>query len=207
MPLPLNIDKLMACPDCDLLIEKVNIADGYVSECPRCHFILEHPTRSSIRNDFMCVFMGLLVYFPAIFLPFMSLTMLDETVYLSLVSCVVSLFETANGGLAVVVMFTLLCVPLLQMVLLIFITTRLHHKQKSCYLALSFKCYNLLNTWGMLDIFMLSIIVAAIKLRDDAELNAELGLYAFILLLLINALQMQLLNKPLLWRSIERHEN
>lgn len=202
----LSTDKLSACPVCDLLMDTTEqVKEGYVSQCPRCKQVLQHPHRLSIRNNFVCVFVGLVFYFPAVFLPIMQLTMLGNTETLSIISCVQTLFNTGNWLIGIVVLFTIMLVPLAKMMLITFITIRIYHKAKSHYLAASFKWYNHLNHWGMLDVFILSIIVSAIKLNEDAELEPGLGLYAFIILLLSSALQSQLLNKKLIWTLIERH--
>lgn len=202
----LNTDKLSACPECDLLIDTGEpIKEGYVSECPRCRYTIEHPVRLSIRNNFVCVVTGLFFYFPAMMLPVMKFTMLGNTEAMSIYNCLLTLFNTGNIGIAVLILFTLILVPLVKMMLIIFITTRLYHKAKTHYLAMSFKWYTRLSHWGMLDIFMLSILVSAIKLRNDAELEPGLGLYAFVILLLSSSLQTQLLNKRLVWTFIEHH--
>ena len=202
----LNTDKLTACPECDLLIDTTDaIEEGYVSECPRCRYIIEHPMRLSIRNNFVCVFTGLVFYFPAMLLPMMKLTMLGNSEAMSILSCLQELLNTENFGAAMLVFFTLIFVPLAKMMLIIFISTRIYYKAKTHYLAASFKFYNYLNRWGMLDIFILSIMVSAIKLNDKAELEPGLGLYAFVILLISSALQTQLLNKKLMWRLIESH--
>lgn len=201
-----NESHLSACSECDLLIDaSEQVKEGYVSQCPRCQHVLEHPVRLSIRSNFFCVLAGLIVYLPAMLLPVMQFTMLGNTETLSIFNCIQTLFYTGNNGVAIVVFFTLMFVPLLKMILIIFISTRLYYHVESHYLAISFKWYSILNAWGMLDIFMLSILVAAIKLKDDADLEPGLGLYAFIILLLSSALQTQLLNKKLIWSLIERH--
>lgn len=206
MPSGLSTDKLSACPVCDLLMDATEqVKEGHVSQCPRCQHVLQHPTRLSIRNNFICVIVGLVFYFPAVFLPVLQFTMLGTTERMSIISCVQTLFNTGNWTVGMVCVFTIMLVPLAQMMLITFITTRIYYKEKSHYLAISFKWYNRLTPWGMLDIFMLSIIVSAIKLNEDAELEPGPGLYAFIILLLVNALQTQLLNTKLIWTLIERH--
>ncbi len=200
-----NTHYLEACPECDLLMAAVQVNEGYVSQCPRCRHIIEHPTRLSIRNNFFCVFAGLIFYFPAVLLPMLEFTMVGNTEAMSILVCVQTLFSTGNWTVGLVLFFSLMLVPLVQMMLIIFVTTRFYSQVKSHYLAICFKWYGYLNAWGMLDVFMLSIIVASIKLRDDAELEPGLGLYAFIVLLLTSALQTQLLNKKLVWTLIEKH--
>ena len=206
MPLTLNTDKFIACPECDLLIDSSEqVKEGYVSECPRCRYILEHPQRLSTLHSFICVVFGLIFYFPAMLLPVMKFTMIGTTQSMSIFSALVTLCKTDNMGIAAIFLVTLMLVPLLKMILIIFITTRLYYHAKSHYLAASFKWYGYLNSWGMLDIFMLSMLIASIKLRSDAELEVGMGLYAFIIILFSSALQAQLLNKTLIWTLIERH--
>ncbi|MCF7971325.1 MAG: paraquat-inducible protein A [Methylococcaceae bacterium] len=200
-----NIEHLEVCHECDLLMIGTKVQEGYVSQCPRCGHILEHPTRLSIRNNFVCVFAGLIFYFPAVLFPVLQLTMLGSTESLSIFSCVQALLSAGNWSVGLVLFVSLMLVPLAQMMLIIFVTTRFYYQVKSHYLAVCFKWYGYLNTWGMLDIFMLSIIVASIKLHEDAELEPGLGLYSLIALLLTNALQTQLLNKKLVWTLIEKH--
>ncbi len=202
----LNTDKLSACPECDLLIDTVQqVKEGTISQCPRCRYTIEHPSRLSIRNNFLCVMIGLIFYFPAMMLPIMKFTMLGNTEAMSILNCLQTLFYTGNFGIALLIFFALMFVPLAKMMLIIFISTRIYYKVKTHYLAASFKWYSRLNNWGMLDIFMLGVLVSAIKLRNDAELEPGLGLYAFVILLLSSTLQTQLLNKKLIWTLIERH--
>jgi len=207
MPSALDTDSLSACPKCDLLIELSPVREaGYISQCPQCFHVLEHPTTFSIRKDVLCLLTGLLMYFPAMLLPIMNFTMIGHTEAMSMLNCLETLFITGNIAIGVVVFISIFCIPLLKMTLLLFVITRVYYKISSRYLAFSFKSYNLITAWGMLDILLLSFIVAAIKLRDDAELAAGIGLYAFVVLLLASALQIQLLNKNLIWRLIERQQ-
>ena len=205
----LSTDKLShieACPECDLLIDTAGqVKEGHVSQCPRCLGILEHPQRLSIKKNFICVLVGLIFYFPAVFLPILKFTMLGNTEAMSIINCVQTLLVTANYGIALIVFFTLMVVPLVKMMLIIFVTTSLYYHAKTHFLAISFRWYNSLNAWGMLDIFLLGVLVSAIKLTKDAELEPGWGLYAFVILLLTSALQAQLINKKLLWNLIERH--
>jgi paraquat-inducible protein A len=42
-----------------------------------------------------------------------------------------------------------------------------------------FKWYHRIDEWGMLEVYMLSIIVALVKLRDMAEVILGLGFYLY----------------------------
>jgi len=198
-------EHLYACPDCDLLIESLEIKAGYVSQCPRCKTVLEHPMHFSLRYSFFCVFSGLILYFPAVLLPIMKFSMMGQTQSLSVFDCVYNLFLKGHFAIASTVFFVLMLAPLVKMILLMFISSRVYYHTKSYYLALCFKWYQQLNEWAMLDVFLLAMIVSVIKLRDDGVIEPGFGLYAFILLLLSNTFQTQLLNKKLIWSLVENH--
>jgi len=200
-----NVEHLDACPDCDLLIESIEINAGYVSQCPRCKTVLEHSMCFSLRYSFFCVFSGLILYFPAVLLPVMKFSMMGQMQSLSIWDCVYNLFLTRHFVIASTVFFVLILAPLVKMILLLFITSRVYFHTKSYYLAMCFKWYQQLNEWAMLDVFLLAMIVSVIKLRDDGVIDPGFGLYAFILLLLSGTFQTQLLNKKLIWNLIEDH--
>ncbi len=200
-----NTKHLSACPDCDLLIESTDVNAGYVSQCPRCKTVLEHPMHLSLRYSFVCVFSGLILYFPAVLLPIMTFSMMGQTQSLSVLDCVYNLFLKGQVMMAGAVFFVLMLAPLVQMILLMFISLRVYYHTKSYYLALCFKWYQQLNEWAMLDVFLLAMIVSVIKLHDDGVIERGFGLYAFIVLLLSRSFQTQLLNKKLIWNVIEHH--
>ena len=66
-----------------------------------------------------------------------------------------------------------------------------------------------LDEWVMLEVYMLSIIVACIKLMAIAPLKFGWGLYAFIALSIITTLLTSGLDNELFWQRIEqlRKEN
>jgi paraquat-inducible protein A len=56
----------------------------------------------------------------------------------------------------------------------------------------------------MLEVFMLGITVAAIKLRDMGDLHPGTGLYCFIAVLSVSILQTLNLDTRLFWNLIEK---
>ena len=70
-----------------------------------------------------------------------------------------------------------------------------------------------LDEWVMLEVYMLGIIVACVKLMAIAPLKFGWGLYAFVALIIITALLTSGLDSALFWQRIEQlskeniHEN
>ena len=62
--------------------------------------------------------------------------------------------------------------------------------------------YQHLNEWAMIEVYALGIIVAWVKLSDEADLKFGLGLYAFVGLLIINAMLTNELDYYSFWQRI-----
>lgn len=59
-----------------------------------------------------------------------------------------------------------------------------------------------LDEWVMLEVYMLGIIVACVKLMAMAEIKFGWGLYAFIALLIITGMLTSKLDTELFWHRI-----
>ncbi|HEY8095016.1 MAG TPA: paraquat-inducible protein A, partial [Methylobacter sp.] len=59
-----------------------------------------------------------------------------------------------------------------------------------------------IDEWAMLEVYMLGIIVACVKLSSTSELKFGFGLYAFVALLIVTGMLASSLDKVLFWRQI-----
>ena len=66
-----------------------------------------------------------------------------------------------------------------------------------------FRCYQKLNTWGMLEVYMLSLLIAFTKLGDLADVIAGIGLYSFAGLMLVSVFCSVTLDEHEVWDRME----
>ena len=59
-----------------------------------------------------------------------------------------------------------------------------------------------LQPWGMLDVFMLGVLVSFVKLAGMATIHIGLSLYAFVGLIFVSAAATAALEPQLLWQKI-----
>lgn len=205
-----NIETLTACPVCDLLLEKIPVAQGFNAHCPRCGHLLAHSVPDSVDKILALSWTGLFLSLPAYWLPILKLELLDDEQTVSLFSGVLSLFRSGYWLVSLVVLLTTILLPLSKKLLLLYISWNLKFRWTSPRkalrrkLALAFRCYHYLAEWGMLEVFILGVTVAAIKLRDMGQLHPGFGLYCFIAVLLVSILQTLNLDHVLFWRLIEK---
>jgi paraquat-inducible protein A len=62
-----------------------------------------------------------------------------------------------------------------------------------------FRFYHLLRPWGMLEVFMLGILVSVVKLSRMAEIIPGIALYCFMALIFVIATCIASLNPDAVW--------
>ncbi|HEY1028153.1 MAG TPA: paraquat-inducible protein A [Pseudomonas sp.] len=181
----LPLEQLIACHECDLLMRKPVLQDGESAECPRCGYELFSHRHHVVRRSLALVLTALLLYIPANFLPIMQLNLLGQTSQDTVWSGVIGLYESGMQGIAVVVFLCSMAVPLLKLLcqLLVLLSIRLDLGRS--YGLLLYRVYHHLREWGMLEVYLMGILVAMVKLMDLADLSLGLGLFCFIALLLV----------------------
>ncbi|MBV2204824.1 paraquat-inducible protein A [Stutzerimonas degradans] len=196
------LEQLVACPECDLLMARPTLAHGQVAECARCGYELLRLRHRFVGPGLALVSAALLLYFPANFLPIMQLNLLgrvtDDTVWTG----VLSLYRSDMQGIAFVVLLCSMVVPLLkllcQFVVLLCIATR---RAKSLGMLL-YRTYHHLREWGMLEVYLLGILVSIIKLRDMAELSLGIGLACFAGLLVVQVWLELVMSPQQVWEAL-----
>jgi paraquat-inducible protein A len=61
-----------------------------------------------------------------------------------------------------------------------------------------------LSTWSMLEVYLLALIVAVVKLSMMATVQLELGSYAFVALILVSAAADSALEPDAVWSRLRR---
>ena len=182
----LPLEALVACHECDLLMRKPLLSNGERAECPRCGFELYSHNTQVIRRSLALVIAALLLYVPANFLPIMQINVLGQTSEDTVWSGVLSLY--AAGGLlksiALVVLLCSMVIPLIKLLMQLVVLLSIRWNIGRSYGLLLYRMYHHLREWGMLEVYLMGILVSIVKLADIASPTLDVGLGCFIALLL-----------------------
>lgn len=193
-----------ACPECDVLLKLASPALGEKAHCPRCGYLLQRPRKQSIERTFALSIAGLILMIPANLMPLVGIKILGNSNDGTLWSGTVMLAHEDMWIVAILVFLSSILFPLLNIILSLLISAHLYFNTPNRYLALWMRCLQHLDEWAMLEVYMLGIIVACVKLSSLADLKFGFGLYAFIALLIITVMLTSSLDKYLFWQRIGR---
>ncbi|MFC6633261.1 paraquat-inducible protein A [Microbulbifer taiwanensis] len=191
-----------ACHECDLLLAKAVAPTGQKLVCPRCNATLHRKAKHGIRYTAALSLTGLLLFIPAASLPLLQFSLFAFGAENTLLNGVMSLFDAGYYWLSSLVLFCSVLAPLWKFLLLAFVCWGSNWAFLDRPVAASVRWYQHLKEWGMLDVYMLGILVALVKMSDLGKMEIEPGLYCFVAMMLIANLTTLSFDPEAIWERI-----
>ncbi|EIJ42997.1 putative paraquat-inducible protein A [Beggiatoa alba B18LD] len=172
--------------------------------CARCTTPLPLAHHSPVRHQWTqsLALTALIFYIPALTLPLLRIERLGHRHEDSLFTGLIALFEQGYWFIGLIILFfSVLLPPFKLLALLTLSSTNLirqaHHR------ALTYRAVELLGRWGMLDVMLVAILVAFVKLGGLVSIQAGSGLIAFALLVLFSLFASVSFNPHALWSTAD----
>ncbi|MEN8199026.1 MAG: paraquat-inducible protein A [Thermodesulfobacteriota bacterium] len=193
----------IACPGCDLLLQKIATPRGKKLFCPRCKTLLQQRKTNSISKVLAITSSGLLVYIPAVFLPLMTLNSLGMKQSGSVFDAFLSFYHQGYYFVTVLIFLTSIFFPLLKLSLLFSVSLQLKIGLYSRSLPFFLRSAHHMDDWGMADVYLIALLVSIIKIGSVADIHYDMGFYCFIFMVLMTRATTAALDVESFWRRIE----
>ena len=194
---------LVACPDCDLLNRLAGPATATLL-CARCGAVLRRHRPDSIDRTLALVVAALLLFALANAFPFLAMQtggLVQET---TLLSGVHELWRQDLRLLAALVFCTCVLVPAAQLTGLVTILLPLRlGRRPPPGAARILRLVQAAAPWGMMEVFMLGILVALVKLGHMATIVPGVSVFSFAALIVVMAAAFSTLDPVLLWARLD----
>ena len=202
-----ELDKLTACPDCDLLIERIRLVDNQHAHCPRCNSLLYQGRSDSVNKSLIVSATGLIMVFPAYLLPVMKMGALGINNSASVLASIPpmmtpSLWIAGVGLLLFAVLF-----PILILGLSFWISLHLRLQLYPRYLQNLQKMFQAMIRWGMPEVYVLAILVSLVKLLDDFTVTIGAGMISFTLMMFCSLLVTTTVSRQYFWEVMRNVES
>ncbi|MCK5915327.1 MAG: paraquat-inducible protein A [Deltaproteobacteria bacterium] len=199
----LDLSRLLACPDCDLLLVNEPVKPGQKLVCPRCDSLLHAPKDDSVGHSLALSLTGLILFPFAIFMPIMTLDTMGIKNSATIFDGIISTWNTGYLFVAVILAMTSMIFPLIKLLLIFCVSLNLTLERTPGYLAPMMRIYVHTDEWGMLEVFMIGILVTIIKMHHMASIHYDIGFFCFIALMLTALGSSLILDKDVFWQQIE----
>lgn len=188
------------CHDCGLVLNAPAMSGDWF--CPRCHARLggsRGPRVDAVRALAVAV---LALWVPAVTLPLVNINRFGLHQPVSVLSSVTALFAHHYWLIGVLVGFSLVLMPPLQMLALLAGLARL---RAGGLPRRWLWWYRQGREWAMADVFLLGVLIAATKLGDSVSLHLEGGLPCLLAMVVLRLIAEALAGPPQLERWLERN--
>ncbi len=193
---------LLACHECDVLQQVPALPPGQTARCSRCGHVLLRNPKGGLDRPIALYTAALILLILANTFPFLTLDISGREEITTIIGASAGLYHAGMGELAVVVLITSIISPalLIGSALYVLLAVRYRFRLPAVRLALAWISH--LEPWGMLDVFMLGVLVSFVKLAGMATMHVGLSLYAFVALILVSAAAMSSFEPGLLWQRL-----
>ena len=193
----------LACHECDLLNRVPALAPGQVAKCARCDAVLYRNLADSVDKTLSLAFASLILFMVANAFPFLGFGKPGMMRTTSLLSGVADLHAQGMSLLALIVLATSILIPALQIVGLIYVLLPLHRGYLPYGFNNAFRFLLHMRPWGMVEIFLVGILVAFVKLAGMAEIVPGVALWAFASLMLTLTWASASFEPQVIWQRVE----
>lgn len=176
---------LIACRDCDLLQHEVALAPHTDAHCIRCGALLYRGTR--VRLDRMlAIMLGSAVLLVASNLfPIATIEVQGSVNATTLTGTALALHEQGRSLVAALVLVTTILVPAIELAAMLYVLVPLRFGHVPRGVAPLFRLVLGIHPWGMMEVFMLGLLVTLVKLADLAKVVPGISLWAFVGLIVL----------------------
>jgi len=196
---------IVACHDCDLLNQLPDKVTATLL-CARCGAVLQRYRPNSLDRSLALTLAALTLFIVALSFPFLAMKSGGFVQESRLMTGIHELWRQELYGLATLVLLTCVLIPLGQIAGLLYLLVPLKWQLPAPHAIRVFRLLRHVAPWGMLEIFMLGILVALVKLGKMATIVPGISVFAFGLLVLVMAAAISALDPPLLWERLDRRQ-
>ena len=193
---------MIACHECDLLHRIQPLPDETAAKCVRCGAVLYREKKDSLDRTLSLTIAGAVLFIVANTFPFLAMKKGGLVQQTTLITGIKQLHAQGMESLALLVLLTSILVPLVQLACMLYVLVPLKFNRVPRNLALVFRFLRSLQPWGMMEVFMLGILVSYVKLGKMATIVPGLALYSFVVLIFVLAGSAASLDPRIVWDKL-----
>lgn len=171
--------QLIACHDCDLLQREIPLKPGCAASCSRCGAVLYRNATDSIERSLAFALTAIILFLIANVFPIFSIELQGSSSAINLVGAVRSLWKQQMHSISLLVFLTTILIPALQLITMIYLLLPLKLRRIPAGYTPMMRMMRIVEPWGMVEVFMLGVLVSLVKLTNSFKVIPGIALWSF----------------------------
>jgi len=192
---------LINCHDCHLLVE----AARSVHRCPRCGAHLHMRKPNSLSRTWALVCTAVILIIPANLLPMTITSALGTKQADTIMSGVIYFMQEGSWEIAAVIFTASIFIPIAKLFILIFLLLSVQFRStwRPTDRTILYRLTELVGRWSMVDIYVVTILVALVKLGAVASIEAGPAAVFFASVVVVTMFAAESFDPRLIWDVLE----
>ena len=200
---PVADKSLVGCPNCDLLQRLPELAPGASARCPRCNEELSRRHGNALERTSALAATAAVLYLIANAVPMLSLSTVGRFNSTTVLGGAEYLVVNGREVVAGIVLFTAVIAPALQILSMLAIVIGARQANPRRWVGTMMRLNPMMRVWSMLEVMLLGVLVALVKIADYATVNPGIALYVVgALVFVLTAMQVSFDPRDI-WQRIE----
>jgi paraquat-inducible protein A len=197
---------VVACKTCGLVQRLAELSPGTIARCARCGWRLAKAEINSLGRTAAFALAALILYLPANIYPILTMDLYGVHSESTVWDGCQTLFEEGEFLVAVIVFLASILIPFLKLLGLfsLVVATKLNLPRWRQQRTWIYRILDAIGPWAMLDVFLLAVLVAVVRLGEIATVLPGPGLVAFTSVVVLTILATSSFDPIMIWQDSER---
>lgn len=195
---------LIACPQCDLLLREIELPPNGAACCCCCGATLYRNRPDSINRSLALALAAAIFYTIANTFPIIGINLQGNGNAVTLLQAVHDLWNQGMHLVAGLTFTTSILVPALDLGLMLYLLLPLYLGKVPVGVSPIMRLLQAIKPWGMVEVFMLGVLVSLVKLVQDFRIIPGVALWSFGILTLLLAALASSFNPRDIWLQLDK---
>ncbi len=197
------MDGETACQSCDLLVSVAATKHGESASCPRCGCFLTRFHDDALHRVLAFASIGLMFLVFASSYPFLSLSSSGIESAITLIQAPFALWSKGMPEVAVLVAAFIIVIPAIILIMMLALCVLLNRGRYHSSLLPLAKGIFIGQRWSMVEVFLIAVIVAMVKIAAMATVTIGMAFWAYAAFAICFTLATSNLDRYQCWQKIE----
>lgn len=191
---------LIACHECDILQRETTLSVGEIQTCRRCGAVLFKNAPNGLERALACLIGAAILFVVSSTFPIVSLELQGNRTTATLLGTVHTLYSQDMALVAALVLLTTLLMPALEIIAKLYMLIPLHLGFTPPNFSSVYRLMRGVRQWGMIDVFIIGILVSLVKLADLAAIVPGIAIWSFASMIVLLAAAAMFFDSHALWK-------
>ncbi len=193
---------MIACPECDALLNTPEAHRYKKLSCPRCQHVLSSGGETALARAFPLAISAAVLLILSLMFPFMSFERAGVANEMSLIATSFALFKDGSTILGMLVLVFVVAAPLVLVCCSLIVSYVVWSNKPMPGMKAAARVLYRLASWSMVEVFIIGVFVSLVKIAKMANVELGFSLWTYLALAICLAGAIVSLDKLLVWRRL-----